>query len=153
MTDGDLICSQGTKELSQWRNALDRADLTRTGVDGCEIKWGPRVFSAVSQRLRRNDNNQGRWLAVGDAALAVDPISGSGVVRALQTSREAAETVLLTLAGDETAIERYEAERDKECTDYLLKRASYYQMERRWITAPFWQRRVHVYEQVVSGSN
>ena len=148
MTDGDLICAQGTKELSQWRNALDRAHLTKTGVDGCEIKWGPRVFSAVSQRLLRNDDNQRRWLAVGDAALAVDPISGSGVVRALQTARAATETVLLTLAGDETAIARYEAERDNECTDYLIKRAHYYRMERRWLTAPFWQRRIHAYEQV-----
>lgn len=153
MTDGDLICGQGTKELSQWRNALDRAQLTRAGVDGCELRWGPRVFSAVSQRLRRNDDNHGRWLAVGDAALAVDPISGSGVVRALQTARAAAETVLLTLAGDETAMARYEADRDRECTEYLLKRAHYYQMERRWLDAPFWQRRVHVYEQVVAGNS
>lgn len=146
MTDGDLICGQGTKELSQWRNALERAHLTSASVDSCELKWGPRVFSAVSQRLRRSDDNRGRWLAVGDASLAVDPISGSGVVRALQTSKEAAETVLSTLAGNETAIASYEAERDKECTEYLLKRVRYYQMERRWLDAPFWQRRIRTYE-------
>ena len=142
MTDGDLVCTQGTRELTQWENALGRAELTRASIDGCERRWGPRVFSAVSQRLQRNDNNQERWLAVGDAALAVDPISGSGVARALRTAKAAASTVLSTFAGDKTAIARYEADRDQECTAYLLERAAYYQIERRWPNAPFWQRRI-----------
>ena len=142
MTDGDLVCSQGTRELPQWWNALNRAELTRASIDGCERKWGPRVFSAVSQRLQRNDETQERWLAVGDAALAVDPISGSGVVRALRTARAAASTVLSSLSGDKTAIASYEADRDRECTEYLLERAGYYQIERRWPNAPFWQRRI-----------
>jgi flavin-dependent dehydrogenase len=152
MTDGDLVYSQGTRELPQWRDALSRAELTSSNVDGCELKWGPRVFSAVSQRLQRNDHNQGRWLAVGDAALAVDPISGSGVVRALQTAEAAASTVLSTLAGGEAAIAGYEAERDNECTEYLVKRAGYYQMERRWPNAPFWQRRIDTLERTLHAS-
>lgn len=142
MTDGDLVCSQGTRELPQWRNALSQAQLTRASIDGCERKWGPRVFSAVSQRLQRNDHNQQRWLAVGDATLAVDPISGSGVVRALKTAKAAASTAMSALSGDKTAISSYEADRDRECTEYLLERAAYYQIERRWPNAPFWQRRI-----------
>ena len=142
MTDGDLVCSQGAKELASWTNALGRAGLTNERVAGCELKWGPRVFSAVSRRLQRSDDYQRRWLAVGDAALAVDPVSGSGVVRALRTAKAAAATVLSCLAGDDDAIAAYEAERDRECTEYLFKRAGYYGMERRWPNAPFWQRRL-----------
>ena len=115
---------------------------------GGELKWGPRVFSAVSRRLQRTDDCQKRWLAVGDAALAVDPISGSGVVRALQTAKAAAATVLSCLAGDESAIAAYEAERDRECTEYLFKRARYYGMERRWPNAPFWRRRLETLARV-----
>ena len=144
MTDGDLICAQGTKDLPLWSKALGRAGLTSAGVAGCEMKWGPRVFSAVSQRLQRTDNCRSRWLAVGDAALAVDPISGSGVVRALRTANAAAATVLSCLGGDESAIASYEADRDKECTEYLFTRAGYYGIERRWPNAPFWQRRLEV---------
>ena len=144
MTDGDLICSQGTKDLPLWSKALSRAGLTSAGVAGCEMKWGPRVFSAVSQRLQRTDNCRKRWLAVGDAALAVDPISGSGVVRALRTAKAAAATVLSCLDGDQSAIASYEAARDQECTEYLFTRAGYYGIERRWPNAPFWQRRLEV---------
>ncbi len=152
MTDGDLVSSQGTRNLPQWRNALSRAELTGAYIDGCEMKWGLRTFSAVSQRLRRSDKNSERWLAVGDAALAVDPLSGSGVIRALQTAGHAVSTVLASLAGDKTAIDRYEANRDNECTDYLLKRVAYYQMERRWPTAPFWQRRIETFERAAATS-
>ena len=142
MTDGDLICTQGTKDLPLWSKALSRAGLTSASVDGCELKWGPRVFSAVSSRLQRMDNFQKRWLAVGDAALAVDPISGSGVVRALQTAKAATATVLSCLSGDDSAISAYEADRDRECTEYLFKRIGYYGIERRWSNSPFWERRL-----------
>ena len=134
MTDGDLLPS--------WPEALGRAGLTSAGVAGCELKWGPRVFSAVSRRLQRTDRCHKRWLAVGDAALAVDPISGSGVVRALQTAKAAAATVLSCLSGDDSAIASYEADRDEECTEYLFKRIGYYGLERRWPNSPFWQRRL-----------
>lgn len=144
MTDGDLVSHQRTKELSQWRNALNDAVFTNANIDGCEISWGPRLFSAVSQRLQRDPEDQRRWLAVGDAALSVDPISGSGVPRALRTAKEAAATVLANLSGDATAITRYEYDRDSECTTYLLERAGYYQIERRWPDAPFWRRRINV---------
>lgn len=142
MTDGDLICSQGTKDLPLWSKALSRAGLTNASVAGGELKWGPRVFPAVSRRLQRTDRCQKRWLAVGDAALAVDPISGSGVVRALRTAKAASLTVLSSLSGDESAIASYETDRDKECTEYLFKRLGYYSAERRWPNSPFWQRRL-----------
>jgi flavin-dependent dehydrogenase len=121
---------------------LSRAVLTRATVDGCELKWGPSAFSAVSQRLRRAPGDRRRWLAVGDAALAVDPVSGSGILRALRTAKAAASAVLSTFGGDETAIPCYESDRDDECTSYLVKRAGYYRLEQRWPNAPFWQRRL-----------
>jgi flavin-dependent dehydrogenase len=142
MTDGDLLNAQHTKDPAEWQNALSRAVLTRATVDGCELKWGPSAFSAVSQRLRRAPGDRRRWLAVGDAALAVDPVSGSGILRALRTAKAAASAVLSTFAGDETAIPCYESDRDDECTSYLVKRAGYYRLEQRWPNAPFWQRRL-----------
>ena len=80
MTDGDLASKQRAKEFPSWRAALNRATLTSASIDGCDVKWGPRLFSAVSQRLVRDRGDRRRWLAAGDAALAVDPVSGSGVL-------------------------------------------------------------------------
>ena len=99
------------------------------------------MFSAISQRLRRSELDA-PWIAVGDAALAVDPISGSGVVRALRAAQAGTETALALLEGrSPQTIARYEADRDRECTEYLYERAMYYDIERRWPGAPFWQRR------------
>jgi flavin-dependent dehydrogenase len=141
MTDTDVCRGLRVSIPGHWHERLAGARLTAARIAG-SVVWGPRVFPAASQRLRRAAYDA-RWLAVGDAALAVDPISGSGVVRALRTARAAATTVLAILAGDESRpIAGYEAERDRECTQYLRERAQYYGAERRWDSAPFWRRRI-----------
>ena len=142
MTDGDLPPARGTRALPQWRAAVQRTTLTSGRVGAGEPRWGPRIIPAVSQRLVRARHDRARWLAVGDAALSVDPISGSGVVRALRTAQAAASTVLAALSGADEAIAGYEVERDKECAAYLVERATYYGIEGRWSDAPFWRRRV-----------
>jgi flavin-dependent dehydrogenase len=97
--------------------------------------------SAISQRLCRSERRQ-PWLAVGDAALAVDPVTGSGVVRALRSAKAASRTALALLEGCTETIEQYETEWDGECTNYLHERALYYGAEQRWPKSAFWQRRV-----------
>jgi flavin-dependent dehydrogenase len=146
MTDGDLSTARRVKAWSQWRAALQRAKLMVARVGDGNPYWGPRIFSAASRRLLRADGDRARWLAVGDAALAVDPVSGSGVVRALRTARDATSTVLAALSDTPDAITGYEAERNKECSAYLIERAAYYGIERRWPNAPFWQRRLAALE-------
>ena len=140
MTDSDL-CGRGRLALEpQWRARLRAAPATRARLARGRVSWGPRVFSAASHRLRRRESQP--WIAVGDAALAVDPISGSGIVRALRTARAGAETAVAVLEGRmQEAIGAYESARDAECTEYLRERAAYYGMERRWLDAEFWRRR------------
>ena len=141
MTDTDVCRSLRASIPGHWHQRLAGTRLTAARVAG-SVVWGPRVFPAASQRLRRAAYDD-RWLAVGDAALAVDPISGSGVVRALRTARAAATTILAVLTGGESRpIAAYEAERDRECTQYLRERAHYYSAERRWDSALFWHRRI-----------
>lgn len=141
MTDGDLPRTPHAADAGRWHHTLRLAPVTGARVGAATLRWGPRTYSAVSQRLVRTDGARQRWIAVGDAALSVDPISGSGVIRALRTARAAADTVMAALAGDAGAMARYEANRDEECTSYLTTRAGYYRMERRWTGAPFWERR------------
>src|SRR4029077_3247030 len=107
-----------------------------------------RLYSAVSQRLLRTVSTGGEWLGWGDAALAVDPVSGSGIIRALRSARDAEETVMELLSGDRGATARYEKRRNTECTEYLLERASYYAAEQRWAEYPFWERRSGVLDMV-----
>lgn len=141
MTDGDVCGRSSLSSRHAWHRRLETTVETRRRVAEGAPSWGPRVFSARSQRLFRRDLRSA-WLAIGDAALAVDPISGSGVVRALRTARAGAEAALAALNGQVVhAIASYETDRDKECMDYLQERAMYYGIEQRWPASPFWQRR------------
>ena len=143
MTDGDLCRRLRLNKADAWSARLQTAPVTRARLAGTRPGGGPRVFSAVSHRLRRPvPDRSSPWLAVCDAALAVDPISGSGVVRALRTARAGADAVLAVLDTGSTApIARYETERDLECGRYLEERAMYYALERRFPDQPFWARR------------
>jgi hypothetical protein len=52
-------------------------------------------------------------------------------------------TILAVLTGGESRpIAAYEAERDRECTQYPRERAHYYSVERRGDSALFWHRRI-----------
>jgi flavin-dependent dehydrogenase len=141
MTDSDLCGRERLASEPEWAARLTTAPATRERLSSANVLWGPRVFFAASQRLRRRDVAR-RWIAVGDAALAVDPISGSGVIRALRSAKAGAETVLAMLEGQTAeAIGAYEAGRDAECTEYLQERAMYYGIEHRWSESMFWKRR------------
>jgi flavin-dependent dehydrogenase len=142
MTDGDLCRDLRLTAAAAWAAQLATAPTTRARVAGTRAATAPRVLSAASHRLRRTERPFGPWIAVGDAALAVDPISGSGVLRALRTARAGADTIVEYLASQSTdSIARYEADRDLECTRYLEERAAYYALEQRWPEHRFWARR------------
>jgi flavin-dependent dehydrogenase len=141
MTDSDLCRRSRLVSVQAWSARLEAADSTRRRVAAGRPLWGPRIFCASSHRLRRSERTA-YWLAVGDAALAVDPISGNGVIRALRTAQAASQTVLaLSRPNSRDAIEAYEEEGDAQCTAYLEERALYYGMEQRWGGYDFWMRR------------
>lgn len=83
-----------------------------------------------------------RWLAVGDAALALDPLGGAGIHQALQGGLAAARTIAAALlAGDPTAGDRYDADVQTRFRYHLEARRRIYEGERRWPAATFWRHR------------
>jgi flavin-dependent dehydrogenase len=115
--------------LAASRLASDRLSharaLTPTSVIGC----------ATSQASRAAGD---QWLAVGDAARSVDPLSSQGISWAIASGLDAASVVL---ADDPSVAARNEAAWNQRFQDYLATRRSYYAAERRWSDAPFWHRR------------
>jgi flavin-dependent dehydrogenase len=140
MTDADICAGL---PLSA---ALELAPWTRERVAGAPMCSEARVYRAHSQRLLHAPQQlraAGPYLAVGDAALAVDPIAGDGVVRALR-SAAAADTCIRELldAPDREAelLCAYAAASDEACSRYLFDRVSYYAAEQRF-DSPYWRRR------------
>ncbi len=144
MTDADLCAQLRLTGAERWQAILQSTRASRLRVGGAQAVSRPLVHCAHSQRMRREGAQPGGpWLTVGDAALAVDPVSGSGVLRALRTAQAAADTTHTLLTRPEAAdaaLADYEIARDAECSAYLIERAQYYAAEQRFDT-PFWQRR------------
>jgi flavin-dependent dehydrogenase len=145
MTDADLCAQQGLARRDGWQQALRATRLTHARVNGAAPCGKPQVHLAHSQRLAHRDAEpqQGPWLAVGDAALAVDPVSGSGVPRSLANACLAAVSAFEMLDKPRRARDvrdAYDLAVERDCNLYLHERAAYYDIERRW-QSPFWQRR------------
>ena len=142
MSDGDIVRAHRLHQSANWFSALVDVAATRERCRGAEPQCDPQIYSAISQRLIRNGVPREPWLAVGDAALSMDPICGSGVIRALQTAQAAETVVLEALQGNRELIGVYEADRDRDCTSYLFERRAYYEIEERWMSDVFWHRRI-----------
>lgn len=148
MTDGDLARMQDKDILKNWEKSLNQTKMIKTRIKGCGLVWGPRIFSAASQRLLKDRFDSKPWLAVGDAALSLDPICGSGVIMAVHSALEGAAAILAALEGDLHAMANYESHQNADCTEYLTRRALYYGMEKHWPEAIFWKRRAIAFRQL-----
>jgi flavin-dependent dehydrogenase len=142
MTDADLCRSHRYAERGAWEEALAGTADTRRRVSGFERLWRrPRVASAASQRLVRS-GAPGRWLAAGDAAMGVDPLTGDGIRQALLTGEAAGLAMAHWLRGRPEPAHAYERWLDARFARYLVERRAYYALENRWPAAPFWRRRL-----------
>jgi flavin-dependent dehydrogenase len=136
LTDSDLVPAGRRDAITAWwLAALSRTQHTAAQREGLTLTGALRIVRAESGYLVP-DRVPG-FCAVGDAAMALDPLAGNGVARALRSGLEAAEAIdhalsSSPLAGSQTA-QRF--------VNALERRARYYQMEGRWTTAPFWLRR------------
>ena len=140
MTDLDLIRSHKPLNIKAWMEQLTSTKYTYSRCCRQQALWGPRIFSALSQRLNM-PSTEAKWLATGDAAMAVNPLSSNGISHALISGAGVALAMDHWLSGDRSTSYTYENELDKEFEEYLRIRHNYYSMETRWPDATFWKRR------------
>jgi flavin-dependent dehydrogenase len=81
------------------------------------------------------------WIAVGDAAFAVDPLASIGLFNALYFGLAVAETADRMLGGDPSAAAEYANDLRRVRNVYAMNVASFYRLEWRWAERPFWRRR------------
>ena len=141
MTDADLAARDKARTTGDWHALLAQTEHTRRRVEahGYRLSGAPRVVAANSSRLRHVAG--GSWLAAGDAAAAYDPLSSQGIVTALSTGLDAAAAIHLQLDGEPGALREYGRRLSESFAAYVLHRAAYYRIEKRWPDSPFWSRR------------
>lgn len=105
-------------------------------------QWDAATFGiCAADGVRRERAIGPGWIAVGDAAIAFDPIAAQGLFNALYLGLAAAEAGSSALAGDRTALLGYAAEVDAIWARYSTARSAWYDTESRWPDRPFWARR------------
>jgi flavin-dependent dehydrogenase len=106
---------------------------------------GPRLETALAPSAILSNVVGERWLAVGDAASAYDPISAQGIVKALCDGEAAADAIAGFFAcADESPLLAYRDGVFARFRDYLRLRQHLYGLERRWSQSSFWRNRLHL---------
>lgn len=141
MTDDDLLDRVAARQTDGWLALLGRAPQTakRATEGGARLLTAPRVLPAHTARLT-TITGEG-WLAVGDAAVAHDPLASHGISMALGGGFYAASVISDYLGGRREALRSYAKMIDRAFAQYLLMRHDRYLWEQRWPHEPFWRRR------------
>ncbi len=140
MSDADIVQQRGLRSASAWLKALAQTEHTKARLRDGHLTRGLQTFAAHSSCLDQMFGDG--WLAAGDTAVSHDPLSSSGVPRALDSGIHAARAIYDFLKhGRTTALHSYEARLKQSFETYLATRTQYYKMETRWPDAPFWRRR------------
>jgi flavin-dependent dehydrogenase len=139
MTDADVYARGRRQSANMWLEQLGHTTYTQARANSGALDSGPLIVQANSSRLDRVYGDD--WLAVGDAALAFDPLSGEGVYRALESGIRVRSVVQAYFAGERGEFASYADTLGEIFNQFLVLRGKYYSHERRWPNSVFWQRR------------
>jgi flavin-dependent dehydrogenase len=142
MTDSDIVRARG---LATGKGFMCAFQATR---EICRIarpnQVTPKVFAAGSQFIDRAIAPG--WLALGDALMAFDPLSASGITGAIEDAVAVSELllVLLEAPSEEEAKDLrrgYAARANAGLDRFLREHCAIYAAEQRWPESLFWRRR------------
>ncbi len=145
VVDPDFYVEQGVGLAEQ----LERAPLICARVGQADLVASHVVH--VSSSLRRAAAGPG-WAAVGDAAVAYDPLSGFGVVNGLRNALVLADALgtrpdalgirLDALGARPDALDVYATAVRRQFVSYVRQRRAHYGLETRWREGAFWRKRL-----------
>lgn len=139
LSDADLLRHSGARSAERWWELASGTRHLRRRLPRVRPQGGPSLHPAQSYRLDRFAGD--RWLAVGDAAIAFDPLSSQGILKALRSGILGSFAVCDWFRGAPQGLEKYAAILEQELDGYLATWRDYYRRESRWMSAPFWRRR------------
>lgn len=143
LTDADIARSLGLGTAGSWQELFRRSRTSRRlAALSPDLESRIRVLQVLPLHCHRLDKLAGEdWLAVGDAAATVDPLTFPGIHKSLDSGIEAAEAIVDVLAGRRTGIRRYSCSLASGFEGLLETRRKIYEREDRFENEPFWSRR------------
>ncbi|NBF11479.1 flavin-dependent monooxygenase QhpG [Pseudomonas sp. Fl4BN1] len=124
----------------QRRRSSPLAEVFFAGAEEHDLHLHARSSTAILSPQVCGDN----WLRVGDAAMAVDPLSGNGIFQSLSSALQAPAVINTLLQRPERAALARQFHRQR--VEQLFLRFArigrdFYADEQRWPEQPFWQAR------------
>ena len=138
MTDMD-IPRGSVRSVNLWTNSFLHSSMGQLTLNDYTLTKDVVVRSARTHRLGLAASDG--WIAVGDAAMALDPLSSAGVAKGLDHGVRAAEMIYSFFSHDTYSAEEYNQFLQVEFVKYLEERAHNYRLEDRWSDEAFWSRR------------
>ncbi len=137
MTDRDIFIASNNSPTNYWINRLAQTVHVAERVRGFHLNGEVHVRKANSCRLNKAAGLG--WMAVGEAASAYDPLSGDGIVKALESGIHAAQAIVAYLSGNRCMHEDYTNRVADIFKNYLKQRSYYYRQEMRYPHSFFWR--------------
>jgi flavin-dependent dehydrogenase len=140
VTDADLMRRHPRSPAEMWSEALAVSNYTSARAAAfTRCAFCVRAANVgCAERAAGTD-----WMAVGDAASTIDPLSGLGITKALRGAILGARAVDEALSGRVGELETYADRIRNEFESFLRIGSKYYCTESRWPDSPFWQRRIY----------
>jgi len=140
-TDADLPAARAARSAQGLKDRLGKVPQLQNLLAEQEfLADGEHGFCSANETALDKPWGQG-WLAIGDAALAFDPLSSQGLFNALYSGLAGAEAVHRNLHGEVSALAEYGAEVERVWQANFDHLYGWYQQENRWPESVFWQRR------------
>ena len=146
LTDGDLLPRTKPARQEQLKREWQSVQERCSGAGPDVLEFAP-IDSLVARDARTSCRRhlwRNRWLPLGDAAFTLDPLSGSGITRAIRTAMRAAAAVDLYLNTGETAgLSGHAVAASREFSQALASAERYYaEAAALFPVSRFWNRRV-----------
>jgi flavin-dependent dehydrogenase len=136
-TDADLLARR-----CRYRLMNEQLAQTTYLQFGASVDAAEKICVSSARTSIRNVLWRRSWLAIGDAAWCLDPLSGTGIERAITDGVSAAAAVSANLKGAGTdPLRTYACARVEAFCEEVARKRRVYGLERRWRSQPFWMRR------------
>lgn len=138
VTDVDLLPAAADARRRFWLQSLEKTTYVRKFADSI---GKAKLCVAVAESSYLDPAAGENWIAVGDAAIAFDPLSGQGISRGLHSGIVAAQAICRAVQAGDSDFTDYQQFSDRLIKDCSAERDRFYIAEQRWPTAQFWRRR------------
>lgn len=139
MTDPDIAHKIQVCNPEVWSALLSAMPFMGKLAEELVFTDKPRSFPCFSSYLQEAGGKD--WVAVGDAVASYDPISSSGIPRALASGIHGAFIAVDQLFSSGDLLTTYANAIQQDFKQFLQTQWQYYQRETRWPLATFWARR------------